>query len=316
MVNAIGINNEYGKKHNGYNYSFASKINEESIFLEETLQNIEDEQGILGKTWNGIKELTTLGVSQSDCEDMLRKYRIGEISFEEAINYLEEYDSKQETMSSLLSNILTGAGSIAIATAAVATGGWAALGAKGIASLAAKSITWSSAFLYGAPVGAVLKTTINGIDRATNNIEDDTLNGKQIVKDAVSGAITGATSAVSSGMGATIKAGKFGETALKGALCGVECGALSGSTSYMTDVAFGDKEFNFGDLATNTLTSAAVSGTVGAAVGAGMFKVSNPTGAILSNNSKTVAQTVAQDSSTSSLRKVLGSGTKKALNIA
>lgn len=295
---------------------FSGQTSRNMEFLETKLQEIEDKQGLLGKTWNGIKEFTTLGVSESDCESMLAKYNNGEISFEEAIDYLDEYDSKQETMSGLLSNIITGAGSIAIATAAVATGGWAALGAKGIAGLAAKSITWGSAFLYGAPVGAVLKTTINGIDRATNNIEDDALDGKQIAKDAISGAITGATSAVSSGMGATIKAGKFGETALKGALCGVECGALSGSTSYMTDVVFGDKEFNFGDLTTNTLTSAAASGTVGAAVGAGMFKISNPTGAILSNNSKTVAQTVAQDSFTSSLRKVLGNGTKKALNIA
>ena len=300
MVNAISVKNNY--------------VDKNAMLLEQKLQSVEDEQGFLGQFWNGVKEFTTLGVSTSDCDDMLDKYRKGEISFEEAANYIDEFGEKQENMSGLLSNILTGAGSIAIATAAVASGGWAALGLKGVAGLAAKTISWGSAFAFGAPAGAILKTSINTLDRATNDIEGDALDGKQMAKDAISGALTGATSAVSSGMGATIKAGKFGETALKGAICGVECGALSGSTSYMTDVAFGDKEFDFGELTANTLTSAAVSGSVGAVVGAGMFKVSNPTGQILNSSSKSVAQTVAQDTGTSSLRKVLGNGVKNVIN--
>lgn len=301
MVNAVSINDEYGKKYNGYNYSFTSHLSsDESIFLEEKLESIQDEQGILGKAWNGIKEITSLGVSQSDCEDMLRKYRIGEVSFEEAINYLEEYDSKQETMSSLLSNIITGIGAIAIATpfgAATATG--------------AKAIGWGLAFAKGAPIGAAIKAGLGILDRSTNEVEDDALDGKQIIKDGISGALTGAASAVSGSQcfiykglenASLVPANKLANKMLQGALCGVECGAMSGSASYMTDVAFGEKEFSFGDLATNTLTSAAVSGTVGATVGAGMYGLDK---ANLCQTSSLTGQ-IVKDSSSSSARKVGG----------
>ena len=298
MVNAISINDEYGKKFNGFNYSFASKRQtKESIFLEEKLEGIQDEQGILGKTWNGIKEITTLGVSQSDCENMLKKYNNGEISFEEAINYLEEYDSKQETMSGLLSNILTGIGAIAIAGAG--------------------PVGWGMAFVKGAPIGAALKAGIGILDRATNDVEDDAINGKQITKDAISGALTGAASAVSGSQcfiykglenAGKLPASELATQVLKGALCGVECGAMSGSASYMTDVAFGDKEFDFGDLASNTLTSAFVSGTVGGTIGAGTLGLENA-GIINANGS------VAKYSVLSSARKALGVGEREILDL-
>ena len=301
MVNAISINDEYDKKYNDYNYSFTSyRTSKESIFLEEKLQEIEDEQGFLGKAWNGIKEFTTLGVSQSDCEDMLKKYNKGEISFEEAIEYLDEYDSKQKTMSGLLSNIITGVCAIAIATP------FGAITAAGT-----KAIGWGLAFAKGAPIGAAIKAGIGVLDRATNDVEDDALDGKQIVKDGISGALTGAASAVSGSQcfiykglenASLIPANKLANKMLQGALCGVECGAMSGSASYMTDVAFGDKEFSFGDLATNTLTSAAVSGTVGATVGAGMYGLDK---ANLCQTSSLTGQ-IVKDSSSSSARKVGG----------
>jgi len=302
MSNAFSINNEYGYGYSGYNggYSYASRAREEeSIFLEQTLEQIEDKQGILGKAWNGIKEITTLGVSESDCEKMLVKFNKGEISLEEAIDYLNEYDSKQETMSGLLSNILTGIGAIAV----VGTGG-------------ASGIGWATAFLAGAPVGAALKTGLGVVDRATNDVENDALSFKQVTKDAISGALTGAASAVSGsqcfiykklGLEEALAEG-IGKSAIAGALCGVECGAMSGSASYMTDVAFGDKEFSFEDLATNTLTSAFVSGTVGGVVGAGTKGLVDA-GVIQKDGS------VAKFSFLSSLRKALGVGEREMLNI-
>ena len=281
------------------NYNVNTKLFDakKSEFLEEKLESIENEQGILGKAWNGIKEVTTLGVSQSDCEGMLEKYNKGEISFEEAVEYLEEYDSKQETMSGLLSNIITGIGAIAIAGAG--------------------PVGWGLAFIKGAPIGAALKAGIGILDRATNDVEDDAINGKQIIKDGISGALTGAASAVSGSQcfiykglnkASLLPANELAEQALKGALCGVECGLMSGSVNYMTDVAFGDKEFNFGDLASNTLTSAFVSGTVGGAVGAGTLGLQNA-GVINPNGSVTQYQVL------SSARKALGTGEREALGL-
>ena len=288
-MSAMSIKNEYGYGNNS-----------KTLYLESKFQEIQDKQGILGNIWNSVKEITTLGVSASDCNNMLEKYKNGEISFEEAVNYLDEYDSKQENASGLLSNILTGIGGIAVATAAAASG----------------PIGWGLAFLKGAPIGAALKTGINFIDRATNDIEGDAFDAKQITKDAVSGALTGAASAVSgaSSLGykaleqrGLVEAGKIGSDILKGAFCGLECGAMSGAATYMTNVALGDEDFELEELLTNTATSAFVSGTVGSIVGAGLNGL-NKTG--FANFG-----TVTRDSISSSTRKILGVETKENLGL-
>lgn len=321
MIGAIGINSELYDYGSGYSSIQAQNDDEQSLFLKEKLEAIKDEQGLLGKAWNGIKEVTNLGVSASDCNSMLRRYNNGEISFEEAVNYLDEFNSKQEAMSGLLSNILTGAGAIAFTTLTAGTG----------------SIAWSLALAKGAPVGAALKTGINLIDRATNDVEGDAFDCKEIAKDAISGAITGATSAVSSSETLSFKLfgnkmnDGFAKSALKGALCGVECGALAGSTSYLTDVAFGDKEFSASDMLANTASSMLVSGTVGGAIGAGIQGVSNlgsanaqgairqTTQGVAKESAKATSGTgigqVIHDAFLSSTRKVLGYEVKDTLNI-
>ena len=274
-----------------------SQIAKKTQELEDKLKQVQDEQGFLGKSWNGFKEITGLGVSNSDCEKLLDKYNNGEISFEEAVQYIEDFESKQETMSELGANILTGIGAIAFATTALAAG----------------PIGWIAAIAKGAPIGAALKAGIKTLDRASNNVEGDTLDAKQITKDAISGALTGTTSAVSSGVGAGIKAGKIGLSILNGAKCGAICGSVSGAASYLTDVAFeDDKEFNAGELVKNTATSAFVSGTVGAVVGGGMYGLSTNVG---KEATKTLGQTIVADSTSSTTRKLLGQGERNMLSL-
>ena len=274
-----------------------------SAFLEDKMEDVKDKQGILGKAWNGIKELTTLGVSESDCEDMLAKYNAGEVSFEEAVQYIEDYDKKQSNGSGLLSNIITGVASIFVATKI----------GKGASLDPIKSA------LYGGPTGSGVKTVLGIIDRATNDIEGDELNGKNIFKDLTSGFTGGTTSAVASGVGAGIKAGNFGLSIKNGIKCGIGCGAFSGATGYMTDVLLGDKEFDIKDLALNTGTSAAVSGVVGAGVGGAMFKASGASSFInnaLVGNSRSIIQQATADATTSTIRKIGGAEVKDLLNIA
>ena len=67
-----------------------------TAFLENKLQNIEDEQGIFGKMWNGTKELTGIGTYQKECETLLKKFEKGDITFEEAVEYLNGFEQKQE----------------------------------------------------------------------------------------------------------------------------------------------------------------------------------------------------------------------------
>lgn len=265
--------------------------------LKKRFAEINDKQGVLGNIWNEVKEITNSGVSKSDCENILEKYKKGEISFDKAIEYINKYDKKQSNASELEANILTGVASIAVATC-MTTG----------------PIGWAAAALFGAPVGAVVKAGIKILDRATNKVKDDEFDSKQISKDMISGAVAGTASAVSSGVGAGIKAGKLSLSVKNGTKCGVQCGALAGATSYTTDVAFDkDKYFNIQDFTKTTATSAFVSGTVGGFVGAGMYGLSANIG---KDVSKSVQQTIIDDSLSSSSRKVLGQVERNIMSIA
>ena len=276
------------------NINSNSEIVNPSALLNQKFKDVKDKQGILGSVWNDIKEVTGCGFSEKDCKSMLDKYNRGEISFDEAIEYINKYDKKQSNISDLGANIITGIVSIAAATCAISG-----------------PIGWAAALLVGAPVGAAVKTGIKILDRASNNVKGDEFDKKQMTKDMISGAVTGMTSAVSSGVGAGIKAGSFNLAVKNGTKCGIQCGAVAGATSYTTDVMLDkDKYFNVGDFAKTTLTSAFVSGTVGAAVGAGMYGLSNHVG---EDVSKTIKQTIIDDSMSSSSRKVLGQAERSVL---
>jgi len=256
--------------------------------LESRLKEVKNKQGVIGSLWNGFKELTDTGVSSSDCNSMLEKYKRGEVSFDEALEYINSFEKKQDNMTDLWANILTGITSIAIATAAAGSG----------------PVGWALAFAKGAPIGAAAKTIIKLLDRATNKKHDDEFDIKQMTKDAISGAITGTTSAVASNVGIGIKAGKIGVSVANGTKCGAQCGALAGATSYLTDVTLDkDKYFKLEDFAKNTITSTFVSGTVGGVVGAGMYGLSGNVG---KDVSKSLTKTIIDDSASSSSRKILG----------
>ena len=264
--------------------------------LNAKFASVQAKQGIIGSAWNGVKELFNSGISESDCKSMLDKYKLGLISFDEAVEYIEKFDKKQDNMTDLGANIATGIGAIAVATC-----------------LASGPVGWAAALLIGAPVGAALKTGIKLIDRFTNKIKGDEFDAKQMTKDAISGAVTGATSAVASGVGVGIKAGKLSLAVRNGAVTGAECGAMAGSASYMTDVMLDDdKYFNFEELAMKTATSAFVSGTVGGIVGVGMYGLSNNVGKEVS---KSVKETIIDDSLSSSSRKILGRTEKSMMSI-
>ena len=297
MIDRLNSNVSFTQNsHNAYSYA-QNKLEDSSIFLKEKLESIKDKQGLLGKTWNGLKELTTLGVSENSCENMLDKYNKGEISFEEAINYLDDFDSKQETMSSLLSNILTGVGAIAFATMTAGT-----------------SLGFAASFKAGAPIGAALKTGINFLDRATNDVDNDAFDLKEITKDAISGAMTGTTSAVASGVGKGIADGKILTSIINGAKCGAICGSMSGALDYTTNAVFDNEDFNFENLIGNTLLSGATSATVGAVVGAGMYGGASLLGNVGHEVTKNTSEIIAQDCASSTARKVLGAEVKQAIN--
>ncbi len=273
--------------------------NRKYLELQTKLEEVKDKQGIVGKTWNGFKELTGLGVSEDSCENMLENFKKGKLSFEEAVSYIEEFEKKQDSSVDLLTNIATGVGAIAFTTFAPIAG------------------TGALAVALSAPVGSVIKAGTKIIDRATNDVENDALNSKEIIKDAVKGAVTGATSTVSSGIfkGRATGTMELATSIKNGAKCGLACGALSGSTSYITDTALDeDKDFNTGELIANTATSALVSGTVGGLFGAGAYSNVTKDGIFAHVNRENLTQAFAEDSVLSSARKIAGNRVNSAKN--
>lgn len=240
--------------------------------LKNQFEAAQDEQGFLGKLWNGFKNITGLGLSSNDVQCKLEQYENGEITYEEVASVIEEYKTKQDGAVDLIANAATG---LAVAGVSVATGG-------------------TGAILIGLGVGAGTKAGLKTADRATNNIEGDALDSKEILKDGITGAVDGVTSALTAGMvsvptaGATVmNTAKQG--LVQGAKAGAITGAATGATQYTTDCAFDDdKEFALSGLlastAQNTVTGGIFGGVTGGIGGAISQNNFNKTVTISHNN--------------------------------
>ena len=222
--------------------------------LKQQFDAVQDEQGILGKLWNGFKNLTGLGLGSNDVEAKIEQFQNGEITYEEALKTIESYDEKQEGAVNIIANTATG---IATAGIAVATGG-------------------AGALLMGAAIGGATKAGLKTLDRATNDIQGDALDVKEIIKDGVTGAVDGAVSAATAGMfkgavaGQTVKeAVKQG--AIQGAKAGAITGAATGATDYTVNTIADGEEFTIegllGTTAQNAVTGAVFGGLLGGITG-------------------------------------------------
>lgn len=243
----------------------SSVENEENIEnLTEQYNSVKEEQGCFKKAWNGIKEKTGLGVSDNDCDEAIESYKNGEITYEEASQKIEEYKQKQDGSLNLFSNIATSITSIVAATA---------VGAAVIMSGGTAAIPLLAA--VGAGTGALTKLGFKLTDRATNEVKDDALDAKQMVKDGLSGAVTGSIAAATMGTGSSAETmgSSIIKSSIKGAKTGAITGSISGAANYSIDSAFDeDKEFKMSELikasAENAVYTAAVGGVIGGTNGA------------------------------------------------
>ena len=163
---------------------------------------------------------------------------------------IDSYESKQKDGVNILTNAIAG---VATGLIAIGTGG-IGLGVIGA----------------GAAIGAGSKVALKTIDRATNEVEGDEIDLKEMTKDAVTGAVDGAVNIATGGM-----VGKVGTTltksimngAIQGAKAGAISGAAGGAAEYTADVLVGDREFSANELVTTTISNAAVGGVFGGVVG-------------------------------------------------
>lgn len=230
--------------------------------LNAQLQSVKDEQGIISSLWNGIKCLTNIGSSTEKCEKAIEQFKNGEISYEEASATIAEFQTKQASSVNIVANIATGFAAVAAVGTAIATGGLSLVAGAAI----------------GAGVGGATKAGLKFIDRATNKVKGDALDGKQIAKDALSGAVDGAVSVATLGLGSTAVTGKtVAEQTLKqtviqgakrGALDGAISGAVTGAADYTIEAAIEeDVEFDFGEMAKTAAVNAAGGALAGGVMG-------------------------------------------------
>ncbi len=235
---------------------------EEQIqILEAKLESVNNQQGAISSLWNGIKCLTGLGSSSDKCEQAIENFKNGEITYEEADSIISSFSEKQKSSVNLISNIATGLASVAIVGSAVMTGGLS----LGVVAAAAG-------------VGAATKAGIKFADRATNKVQGDALDGKQILKDSLSGAVDGAVSVATMGMGTaavtskTVAQQTLKQTVIEGAKAGAKAGAISGAVTGASDYTIEaaveeDVEFNIEDLAKTTALNAAGGALAGGVIG-------------------------------------------------
>lgn len=229
-------------------------VSADAEVLKQQFDAVQDKQGILGKLWNGFKNLTGLGLCSNDVEAKIEQFQNGEITYEEALETIESYDVKQDGAVNIIANTATG---IATAGIAVATGG-------------------AGALLMGATIGGATKAGLKTLDRATNDIQGDALDVKEIIKDGVTGAVDGAVSAATAGMFKGAVAGQTVKEAVKqGAIQGAKAGGISGAATGATDytintIADGEEftvEGLLGTTAQNAVTGAVFGGLLGGITG-------------------------------------------------
>ncbi len=230
-------------------------------FLENKLSSVKEEQGLFSSAWNKLKCITGIGSSTKKCEQAIQDYKNGKISYEEADSIISGFSQKQKNSVNLVANIATGVAAVAVVGSAFLTGG---LSLGVVAGAAA--------------VGGATKAGIKFLDRATNKKTGDALDAKQITKDVLTGAVDGAVSVATMGIGATTVTAKtvaeqtLKETIKKGAIAGAEAGAISGAVTGASDYTIEaaleeDVQFNIGDLASATITTAAGGALAGGVMG-------------------------------------------------
>lgn len=216
--------------------------------VSSNFQKVKDEQGAFGRLWDGFKNLTGLGYSSKDVENDIQRYHNGEISAEEALASIEKFSQKQSGMLDLTANMISG---LVVAGSAIVTGGTSLLG--------------------GAVIGGAVKAGIKTADRATNKVDGDAANAKQIVKDVVTGAVDGAVTIGTAGMvkgpivGQTVKQA-VKTSVIQGAKAGAISGAAAGAASYTVEAATEkDVKFSIKDFTSTTIQGGVVGGALGGA---------------------------------------------------
>ena len=233
-----------GVEHNNQYTHTEHKANE----LRESLKEVKDEQGFIGKAWDGIKGL--FGGGSKKIEKQIEKYEKGEISYEEVQKSVEGYKEGQKMSVDVVADLASGIISVMAFALAVPTGG---------ASLVAGAA-------LAATVGAGVKIGVKALDAKVGGRD---YTSKDFWYDTATGAINGLLAPITNGIGACVTKSigqKLGLTVLKeGTEEILEQGAKASLKSLITSQGV---KVSGGSLATRAVATGAgmaVDGSLGGA---------------------------------------------------
>lgn len=150
----------------------------ETSTLRDEFNSIKEEQGLIGKAWDGIKNFFNMKTGSDNIEDTITKYENGEISEQEAKSALENYKNGQK---------------MCVDVAADITSGIIAVGAAALAP-----VTGGASLLVAAGAGAVSKTAIKASDALLAGREYEL---KDLGYDLITGSVNGAIAPLSNALG-------------------------------------------------------------------------------------------------------------------
>ena len=209
-----GIENEFFFSSNNSEDVFVSNpvLNTDSIAftesIRESINKTKSEQGIIGKLWDGFKNLTGIGAGSQKAEKAIDDYENGKITKEEMEKAVNGYQEGQKQCVDIVADILSGIASFAAFS--LATGlGLAAAPFTGGASLGLVA----AGFGIAGVAGAAVKVGVKGIDAAVGGREYDTL-GYDLATGGINGVFAPITAGIGGAAGKAV-ACKVGVTALR-----------------------------------------------------------------------------------------------------
>ncbi len=165
--------------------SFGNSVNEEVKKLKNDLDKTKEQQGIIGKIWDGFKNITHIGAGSKKVEKALEELQQGKISEEEVQKKLENYKEGQKVCIDVFSDILSSIVAVGAFAAAVPTGGMSLAMGLSLSTL----------------LGGGIKAGIKGIDSKINNREYQKEN---FLYDVVTGGVNGLLAPVTNGLGSSL----------------------------------------------------------------------------------------------------------------
>lgn len=153
--------------------------------LRKEFEETEKQQGIIGKAWDGIKNIFGAKSGSKHVEKVIKQAERGEISQEEAQEALNKYKEGQKTCIDVVADLASGILAVGAFALAIPTGGASLAVGLGIATA----------------VGAGVKVGIKAGDALATGKE---YKGKDLLYDTLTGGINGVLAPITNGLGNTV----------------------------------------------------------------------------------------------------------------